>query len=453
MTLKKGLFAFLCSSILCLSACSSSDSVNSAGDNGGEGGGGGGGNGGTPSDVPLSPSANAAATQGLYDTWKGFHYVNMATESSYYASIAGDFGSVFGAYDGSSVGRVIWSTQNTGYYKQRCVVQGSTDPGMKFRGCTVSEGIGYGMLISYFQGDDAVFNSLWNYTKAERAYYQTKLMPWITYTFHYETIDGSSATDADLDIATSLILMSRRTGNQEYLNDALTFINAIWDTEVNPSTLLLYSGNTSMWTGANPTYNLSYFAPAALRLFAEVDGAHDWNGVINNMYAYMKQVQANGTGVFPDWSDAAGVAANPPNQSAGTSEEDYTWYTFNKESVRIPWRIAWDYYWNKSQDAADVLNKLNAFIVEKSGGDPNSAALGTSYSWNTSLGPDKPANAVAVQWLGAWCLTGIAGNSGWLQACTDAFNAQPMQTSGSSYFPNILQMMFSQLLNGKYIRQ
>lgn len=390
-------------------------------------------------DAPSSKS-DPSVPEGLYGTWKDFHFVKIEDEAKYYSSIADDFKDVFPK---NNAGRVIWSAQ-TDYYKKHCSVDDSENRAMRYRGCTVSEGIGYGMLITYFEGDTETFDRLWNYNKQYRDYNDSDLMPWITYSFHYTEVDGSSATDADVDIATSLILMHYKTGKKEYLEDAKKIINAIWKLEINPKSFLVYSGDTDKWKGSNPVYNLSYFAPAAFRLFAKVDTKHDWNKVVEKMYAYMKKIQDAGTGVFPDWSNEAGEATDPNNNSA-----QKTYWTFNKESVRIPWRIAWDYYWNDSKEAKEILQKLNDFIVKKSGGDPSSDALGTNYSWDKDKS-DIKGLAVGVNWLGAWCLTGIGTNKDWLDKCTKQFNGTKMATSGQSYFSNILQMMFSQLLNGVY---
>jgi hypothetical protein len=76
-----------------------------------------------------------------------------------------------------------------------------------------------------------------------------------------------------------------------------------------------------------------------------------------------------------------------------------------------------------------------------------------NYSWNLSIGADITGQSLPVQWLGAWCATGMAGNSmDWLNVCTNLLNSKAMQTSASSYFPNILQMIYSQLLNGMYVK-
>ena len=412
----------------------------------------GGGNGGQSGQVAgLSPSANPQKPKDLYMDWLAGHYVTLDKEATYYGEISDQFRHVF-KEQYLPAARILWSTtQGTGYAAQ-CKVDESTDSKMKNRGCTVSEGIGYGMLITAMQGDAATFNSLWNYSRAFRAYHNQALTPWITFSFTYNIVDNGSATDADLDIATSLLIMNAKTGEPAYLNDALTIIKGIWDTEVKDNMLL--SGDTPMWDGTKGSivYNLSYFSPVALRLFAQYDQSHNWTAVLDQMYTYMANIQAKGTGVFPDWSDAT-TAVNPPNNAAGNDRVGYTYHTFNKESVRIPWRIAWDYYWFQDPRAQAVLQKLNTFISTRANGDPTAAALSVSYSWDLSIGPDDTRNtAVPAQWLSAWCATGIGTNSDWLKKCTDAVNQKTVSNTASSYFPDILLMMYSQLLNGIYVK-
>ena len=401
--------------------------------------------------VALASGANANYATVDYNLWKPSHFVTLEEESVYYSNIAEDFVDVFPVMF-QPAGRVVWSAQSSGYYRDVCMNSKSAEPTMKFRGCTVSEGIGYGMLLTYFNEDNDAFVRLWNYSRAFRFYNETKLTPWITYNFHYKRVDLSSATDADLDIATALVLMYKKTGLDIYLQDALTIIAAIWDLEINKNSLLIYSGDMDVWNGGDgnePIYNPSYFSPVALRLFAEVDPTHDWTGVLNAMYTYMAKIQDNGTGVFPDWSTEAGVAGVPNNGSA-----DKTYWTFNKEAVRVPWRIAWDYYWYNEPRALAILQKLNAFIVAKSAGDPSSKALGNNYSCDPAK-PDIELSGTAIvpsHWLAAWCATGLGTNPEWLNACTNLVNATQLTNSNTSYYTDILLSMYSALLNGKFVK-
>ena len=397
----------------------------------------------------LATNINAVRPDELYVGWLGAHVSTYEADAATYPTLSHDFTEVFKA-DYLPASRVVWQSQTTGGYKNQCSEDDATVSLMKARACTVSEGIGYGMLLSYFANDADTFFKLWNYNRAFRHYNgTTNLMPWIIESFSYNVVDAASATDADLDIATALILMYYKTGLEAYKTDALTIINDLWKEEINPANNLILSGNTSMWNGKSGqiVYNLSYFSPVALRLFAKIDTAHDWNAVLDAMYTYMAKVQAGGTGVFPDWSDEAGSAIKAPNGSANT-----TYFRFDKESVRIPWRIAWDYYWFQDTRAAAILNKLNEVIVEKSTGSVTSTALGTAYSWDLNLGKDKTANTVSGMWLGAWCATGIAGNSKWLNDCTAELNGKTLFNTSTSYFTDILLVMYSQLLNGKFVK-
>ena len=401
------------------------------------------------STVALATGANPEFATLQYSSWKPAHFVTLEDETVYYSTIAADFGDVF-LTQFLPAGRVIWSAQNSGYYKSSCKNDESAEPTMKYRGCTVSEGVGYGMLLSYFNEDNDAFVRIWNYSRAFRDYYGVQLTPWITFSFA-KKVDYTSATDADLDIATALILMYKKTSLSAYLEDALKIMKAIWDYEINKTSLLIYSGDDDTWQGSEPIYNPSYFSPVALRLFAEVDTdpTHNWAGVLEAMYTYMALIQNSGTGVFPDWSTEAGIAGKPSNGSANN-----TYWMFNKESVRVPWRLAWDYYWYNEPRALAILQKLNAFIVEKSAGDPASKALAINYSWDPAK-TDATVNSTAIvspHWLAAWCATGIGNNQDWLNTCTNLVNATPMTNSNTSYYTDILLGMYSALLNGKFIK-
>lgn len=397
----------------------------------------------------LPAVANATGAMTWYNLWKATYFKTYEEESAKYptAAVSMDWAGVFAPYlaAGLMPGRVVWDTSNDSY----CVIEGATD-NYKKRGCTVSEGVGYGMLLSYFAGDYSTLNSLWTYNRGYRAYQGTSnLMPWRTGTYSYESLtsaaNSSSATDADLDIATSLILTYYATGSEAYKADALLIINDLWDKEISP-TYMIYSGDTPTWKKETSAYNLSYFSPVALKLFALIDPSHAWTKVLDTMYSFMMNVQAAGTGVFPDWVDQNGTAINPNNHSA-----DKTYWMFHQESVRIPWRIAWDYYWTQDTRAAQVLNTLNSFISAKTGGDPANLETAGAVMYSAVAGlADGAVNSLHPHWHGAWCLTGMAGNQAWLDACTASFNTRTI--ANFNYFPHILQTMYGELLNGLFVK-
>ena len=397
----------------------------------------------------LPTTANATVALNWAALWKATYYRTYSQEAALYPNAALDWAVIFGNYVASGLepARIIWDTQNDSY----CVIEESHDS-YKKRGCTVSEAIGYSMLISFFLNDFTAFNSLWTYNKGYRDYMESNLMPWKVGTYSYESTlspsNSSSAADADLDIATALILAYYSTGNQMYLDDAILIATAIWEKEISPKHMI-YSGNTATWTKETSAFNLSYFSPIALKLFALVDKAHDWTDVLNTMYTYMQAVQAKGPGLIPDWTDVNGSPIDPKNGSAGS-----TYWRFFHEAVRVPWRIAWDYYWTQDARAQQVLTGMNNFITAKTGGNPamlSSEAGMHIYSAVTGM-PDSTLKKENLQphFHGAWCLTGMGGNQAWLDACTADFNTRTM--SGFSYFPHILMTMFGELLNGLFVK-
>jgi endo-1,4-beta-D-glucanase Y len=138
----------------------------------------------------LATSANATYGANDYALWKSFHVTSYEQETITYPTLASEFNVVFSAAY-MPAGRVVWSSQ-TGYYRDYCSDNSTTVPNMKTRACTVSEGIGYGMLLAYFNGDDDTFVRLWKYSRAYRAYSNRRLMPWITQSFHWMEVDNSS---------------------------------------------------------------------------------------------------------------------------------------------------------------------------------------------------------------------------------------------------------------------
>ena len=400
-----------------------------------------------PSYAPLAASANSAYAVNVYALWKGFHFTTLEADAAVYPTIAEEFGAVFDSRY-LPAGRVVLAAQS-GYYKNFCTVDDAAPSSWKFRACTVSDGIGYGMLLALFNADDDAFHRLWNYSRAFRTYSNRELTPRIVYSFHWTEVDENSSTGADLDVATALILMYRKTGNAPYLQDALRIASAIWDEEVDVSSHLLVPGNDDRRNGS--VHSLGRFSPVALRLFAEVDPAHDWTAVLDAMYAYLQLVQSRGTGVLPNWSKANGDTAASPGGFFDLNGKEAP-YLFGREASFAVWRLAWDWHWFQDRRAADALNALNLFISGKANGNPDSEALATLYTWNATAGADNTtATAVQHHLYGAWCATGVAGNMSWLDACTTGLNAKLPQNTTSSYFQDIALALYSALLNGLFL--
>lgn len=194
------------------------------------------------------------------------------------------------------------------------------DAGSKYD--TVSEGMGYGMLLAVYFNDRATFDQLWTYvqvhlTARNRRGETVYLMHWkvdssdndvsefyipvphpkvwllkSTWNLPYdddrtyiasETDPGpdylkasiwdrkpGSATDADMDIAAALVMASKRWNDLGYGHAAANMIKAILNHDtIQPTESSIYNGfilNGSLW-GNYTCWNPSYFTPAWLKLF------------------------------------------------------------------------------------------------------------------------------------------------------------------------------------------
>ncbi|HSQ41959.1 MAG TPA: glycosyl hydrolase family 8, partial [Fibrobacteraceae bacterium] len=358
----------------------------------------------------LPSGANTSVADAMYSTWKASY-----VRDSVYGSV--------------TLSRVMWDSDS---------------------GYTVSEGIGYGMLIAYFQEDWTTFNQFWNYAKNARGYSSSDLTPWTMIGFD-NVKDASSATDADIDIATALVLAYKKTGSEAYLTDAKILINGIWNTEVNSSNYLLRPGdNNSYWDDEDygPSYNPSYFSPVGIRLFAEVDTDHDWATVLDANYAWLDLVKGAGNGFFKDWAGYDGTARRPPTKVS-------TYLYHNLEAIRIPWRLIWDYYWNNDSRAYSMMNLLSTHSIEKSGSNPDSLGCRIINSATDTWGHATGSSEIYGHFLGSFCVSAMAsGNQDFLSSCNTRLNAEsfPYESGTDSYFRDILVMMFTQILNGKYVR-
>ena len=94
---------------------------------------------------------------------------------------------------------------------------------------------------------------------------------------------------------------------------------------------------------------------------------------------------------------------------------------------------------------------MNSFISTRSQGSAANLETSGKVMYSAVAGKaDGSTKSLMPNWLGAWCLTGMGGNQTWLDECTASFNTKAM--SGFSYFPHILMTLYSELLNGLYVK-
>src|SRR5882757_3814430 len=144
----------------------------------------------------------------------------------------------------------------------------------------VSEGQGYGMVIvalmaGFAPDAQATYDALYRYYKAHPSQSSPQLMAWCQ-NKECRSIDGSTATDGDMDIAYSLLLADAQWGRNTtipYREEALEIIKAIRGQEVNPETYCVMESNTAS-KGSKDFFDMrsSDFMPDHIRAFRRATG-------------------------------------------------------------------------------------------------------------------------------------------------------------------------------------
>jgi endo-1,4-beta-D-glucanase Y len=190
----------------------------------------------------------------------------------------------------------------------------------------ISEGIGYGMLITAAMGDQAMFDKIWGWAKPKLS---DGLLGW-------DNGVGGSATDADTDMGYALLMAGKQWGG-EYASLGMTLIGKAKLRDVDGSNYLLAG---CCW-GGDPRFNPSYFSPGFYRAFGS-----DWNAVITTNYVLLDtcdQRFGSSDGIVPDWCDRSGAAMSPSGAqvtSGSLCPDKQACYTY--DASRTPWRIGYD---------------------------------------------------------------------------------------------------------------
>ena len=276
-------------------------------------------------------------------------------------------------------------------------------------GSTVSEGVGYGMVLAVYMDDQKLFDNLWSY---EQIHLGTNgLMDWEIGPDGKVTSGGAGgATDGDEDMAWALVMADKQWGGKgaltdTYLNIAKKLIGLIWTYEVDHTRgEMLKAGD--QWGDVDVT-NPSYFAPAYFRVFGQVTGkTDDWNKVITANYDILEK-SLNATsgnasnGLVPAWCDSSGKPIAPYSGAP---------MYFQNDSTRTPFRVGQDYCYFGEPRAKSYLAKISAFYV-----GVGVSKIVDGYELNGTPKPDK-----AVNGLQPASFVGPAGVGAMAMAATDA---------------------------------
>jgi endo-1,4-beta-D-glucanase Y len=324
-------------------------------------------------------------------------------------------------------------------------VQRPNDPGLA-PGSTVSEGIGYGMLIAAYMNDQDLFDNLWKYEQHWTD--ASGLMNW------YIAADGTglgpngsgAATDADEDMAFALVMADRQWGGQgslaaPYKQYALAQVQDIWKAEIQDSKL----PRPGEWGGWS-TVNISYFAPAYYRVFATLDPGDPWANVIQTVYDTIDYAvnAANGNasnGLVPAWcDDSHGSPCTPVDMNIPND----TGYQY--DSCRTPFRIGLDWCWNGEPRAQAYVALTSAFF-----GAIGAQNIADTYAIDGSPEPQHPGGHSAA-FVGP-AGVGAMSSSTYGTFIDDAYAGVATRTylAGGTYYEDSWTAMSLLMMSGNFL--
>jgi len=298
---------------------------------------------------------------------------------------------------------------------------------------TISEGIGYGMLLTAYFGERERFDRLFDFYKSKRTSKAHNLMAWqVTRT---GIKDSGSATDGDIDVAFALIVAHYQWGG-DYLTEAdsiLTILkdNYFVDTCSDGIYVMKPGGH---WGGCDVT-DLSYYTPAYFRVFAEATGNAFWDDVADDAYIILNNGANVTTGLVPDWQSYDGVPG-------GTS--NWKWLDYYRyDACRVPWRMALDYIWNGDSKAQSWCVKISKFANSL-----GAANIVDGYELDGM--PHENAKYNNSPFVGGFAVGGMS----YSQAMVDSFASRLLYLDGvgwdDQYFNLSLRCLYMLVLTGNF---
>ncbi|MBN1575575.1 MAG: CIA30 family protein [Chitinispirillaceae bacterium] len=291
---------------------------------------------------------------------------------------------------------------------------------------TVSEGIGYGMLIMVYMDNadnntQPKFDKLWNYWKKYPS--SGSLMHWKINGFG-NVAETGSATDGDIDAAHALILAASQWGDERYLSGAKAIMSAMRQGDI--SNNVLDGGDN--WNSINP----SYMSTAATQLFQEVDAGGNWSTVQSGCYSHLKNNQNGSTGMWPNWT-SGGVGGCPG--------------CYGFDAARTPWRLGWAYVWYGHADAKSCCTKIVDWF--KSNTDDEPGKIGQIYNLNGSINTGAGGSSDNIPtFLGPLVVAGMVDSK--FQSWVDKGYTRLRSFGGSNdkYYNECIELLTMLLLSG-----
>jgi hypothetical protein len=316
----------------------------------------------------------------------------------------------------------------------------------------VSEGIGYGMLITvimagYDTNAQTFFNGLYKFARARPAYgmgggeANNYLMSW-TINYDLSTGEPYNACDGDMDIALALLMAHRQWGSSgsiNYYQQALNTINAM-------KTVRNFASNGVMLAPQNVS-RVSDYMPGHFRSFKAATNDTFWDDARTNSLALAQTITTNFSPTAklqPGFVyDALGAVPRPDTIARidRSGIEDI----FDQNSVRNPWRWATDFVWTGDTGWGNLADGIVDTLKASSGGSA------TAFSYAYSL-DGTPRSGLYYEPTTAGCLVAGAMVDSGHQSFVNALFTQISNNFDYGYYKAELQLLPLIVASGNWWR-
>jgi len=281
---------------------------------------------------------------------------------------------------------------------------------------TVSEGQGYGMIITVAMSDfdttaQNTFNAMLKFAESTPSTIKPHLMSW-KYFDNKPNKRSDSAFDEDADIVYSLILANEKWGSQSgginYLEKAKTILGDLTTLIGNDSFLPLVgdwveqNGNEyNQYTTRSSDFMLANFMK--FKSVLEGASATKWDTAITTLIGLInKNNENNSRGLLPDFLKFKnGVITPAANGFLEGNDGDYFY-----NACRDPWRFASYYFQTGDKRIIKELNDLTKFFYDNSNGNPNKIKSGYKLNGNALSG----SNYVSMAFVAPFGATAMVKN-------------------------------------------
>lgn len=325
-------------------------------------------------------------------------------------------------------------------WKSRRVVTASCGSSVNYGGgSTVSEGMGYGMLMAaYLESNDTLLAQFYQFYSSNLN--TNGVMNWKVgdTSCNNSNVQGTNgATDGDLDVALALVKAAKRwpASSNNWGSKATAFLNIIYSKEID-SCHGIKDGDTwgGCTNGSPKNYNPSYFRTGYLRSFDCFEGGSRWAAVATQSYTVLSYTVGNYK-LPPDWVQANG------SFGAGDAGGGYGY-----DSCRTPWAVGMDYLWWGNSSAQTLDNQVTASFWSAGGSVAPGASTSIGDDYNYSTGA-KDSNNHEPEFIGA---VGVASMVGTNSAFRDALYADLVATDKNTYFSDSLKVVYLMAMTGNF---